>query len=84
MTYLPAQVVGRWFHLYLILDLYSRKIVGWEVHDSDDAEHAVLLVRRTALAEGIAELKVKPVLHGDNGATSKGRSVFCGDRGSEI
>ena len=34
MTYLPADVVGRWFHLYLILDLYSRKIVGWEVHDT--------------------------------------------------
>ena len=30
MTYLPAIVMGRWFHLYLILDLYSRKIVGWE------------------------------------------------------
>lgn len=26
--------------LFLILDLYSRKIVGWEVHDSDGAEHA--------------------------------------------
>lgn len=25
MTYLPADVMGRWFHLYLILDLYSRK-----------------------------------------------------------
>ena len=31
MTYLPANVMGRWFHLYLILDLYSRKIVGAEV-----------------------------------------------------
>ena len=30
-TYLPANVMGRWFHLYLILDLYSRKIVGAEV-----------------------------------------------------
>jgi len=28
MTYLPALVMGRWFHLYLILDLYSRKIVA--------------------------------------------------------
>ena len=27
MTYLPAEVTGRWFYLYLILDLYSRKIV---------------------------------------------------------
>jgi transposase InsO family protein len=51
MTYLPAIVMGRWFHLYLILDLYSRKIVGAEVHDSDDADHAVHLVRKTALAE---------------------------------
>ena len=51
MTYLPATVVGRWFYLYLILDLYSRKIVGFEVHESDDSEHAVNLLRRTALAE---------------------------------
>ncbi len=33
MTYRPAQVMGRWFFLYLILDLYSRKIVGWEAYD---------------------------------------------------
>jgi transposase InsO family protein len=38
MTYLAAAVLGRWFHLYLILDLYSRKIVGWEVHDTDDSD----------------------------------------------
>lgn len=79
MTYLPAVVQGRWFHLYLILDLYSRKIVGWEVHDTDDADHAVGLVRRTALAEGIAplEAKHKPVLHGDNGATLKNTTVLA-------
>lgn len=45
---------GRWFHLYLILDWYSRETVGWEVRASDDSEHAAHLVRRTALAEGIA------------------------------
>jgi putative transposase len=77
MTYLPATVVGRWFHLYLILDLYSRKIVGWEVHDSDDSAHAAHLVRRTALAEGIATLVAKPVLHGDNGATLKATTVLA-------
>jgi putative transposase len=76
MTYLPAQVLGRWFHLYLILDLYSRKIVGWEVHDSDHADHAAHLVRRTALAEGIAALSRKPVLHGDNGSTLKATTVL--------
>ena len=77
MTYLPATVVGRWFHLYLILDLYSRKVVGWEVHATDDADHAAHLVRRTALAEGIAALQSKPVLHGDNGATLKATTVLA-------
>jgi putative transposase len=76
MTYLPAQVLGRWFHLYLILDLYSRKIVGWEVHDTDDSDHAAHLVRRTALAESIATLDAKPVLHGDNGSTLKATTVL--------
>ena len=77
MTYLPALVLGRWFHLYLILDLYSRKIVGWEVHDRDHADHAAHLVRRTALAEGIAALASKPVLHGDNGSTLKATTVLA-------
>ena len=61
MTFLPSVVTGRWFYLYLILDLYSRKIVGWEVHDSDSADHAAHLVRRTALAEGIHAAGDKPV-----------------------
>ena len=77
MTYLPAPVMGRWFHLYLILDLYSRKIVGWEVHETDEADHAAHLVRRTALAEGIAALETKPVLHGDNGSTLKATTVLA-------
>ena len=77
MTYLQATVHGRWFYLYLILDLYSRKIVGWEVHGTDDSDHATHLVRRTALAEGIAALRTKPVLHGDNGATLKATTVLA-------
>ena len=77
MTYLPAVVTGRWYHLYLILDLYSRKIVGWEVHDSYQADHAAHLVRRTALAEGIAMMTTRPVLHGDNGSTLKATTVLA-------
>lgn len=79
MTYLPAQVAGQWFYLYLILDLYSRKIVGWEVHAQDDGDHAAHLVHRTALAEGIAlcERDQRPVLHGDNGATIKSTTVIA-------
>jgi transposase InsO family protein len=77
ITFLPALVKGRWFYLYLILDLYSRKIVGFEVHDADSADHAVNLVRGTTLSEGVHAASVKPVLHGDNGATLKATTVLA-------
>jgi transposase InsO family protein len=77
LTFLPAQIQGRWFYLYLILDLYSRKIVGFEVHDTDSADHAAHLARRTALAEGVHAMPTRPVLHGDNGATLKATTVLA-------
>ena len=77
VTFVPALVQGCWFYLYLILDLYSRKIVGFEVHATDNAEHAAQLARRTALAEGVHSMLVKPVLHGDNGATLKATTVLA-------
>jgi transposase InsO family protein len=77
MTYLPTKVAGRWFYLYLILDLYSRKVVGWEVQDKDDAQHATELVRRTAMSERISMFEKKPVLHGDNGVTLKATTVLA-------
>jgi hypothetical protein len=61
----------------LILDLYSRKIVGFEVHDTDNAEHAAHLARRTALGEGVHAKPARPVLHGDNGATLKATTVLA-------
>jgi putative transposase len=77
VTFLKTRVQGCWFYLYLILDLFSRKIVGYEVHDTDQAEHAAHLVRRTALAEGIHACAVRPVLHGDNGPSVKGTTVLA-------
>ena len=77
VTFLPSQVQGRWYYLYLILDLYSRKIVGFEVHDTDTAEHAAHLARRTALSEAIHAMPRRPVLHGDNGATLKATTVLA-------
>ena len=74
---MPAPIQGHWFYLYLILDLFSRKIVGFEVHDTDSAEHAAHLARRTALAEGVHAMPVRPALHGDNGATLKATTVLA-------
>jgi putative transposase len=77
MSFLPTKVLGVWCYLYLILDIYSRKIVGFEVHESDDSDHAVTLLRRTALTEGVHALAEKPVLHGDNGSTLKATTVLA-------
>jgi len=77
VTFLASRVVGQWFYLYVILDVYSRKIVGWEVHETDSSDHAVALLRRTALAEGVHAMTTKPVLHGDNGATMKATTVLA-------
>ncbi len=77
MTYLPTKVGGRWLYLYVILDLYSRMIVGWEVHEKDDAQYAAQLVHRTALSERISLYEQRPVLHGDNGASLKSTTVVA-------
>jgi hypothetical protein len=76
VTFLPSRLQGHWFYLYLILDLFSRKVVGFEVHDTDQAEHAAHLVRRTALAEGIHARALRPVRRGccaRSTAPSRGR-----------
>lgn len=77
VTWLPRTVTGQWFYLYLILDLYSRKIVGYEVHDAETGEHAAQLLKRAALAEGIHAAVTKPVLHGDNGQALKATTVLA-------
>ena len=77
ITFLPACVTGRWFYLCVTLDLYSRKIVDFEVHETDSADHAAHLARRTALAESVHAASAKSVLHGDNGATLKATTVLA-------
>jgi putative transposase len=40
ITWMPGPVAGMFFYLYLIVDIFSRKIVGWEVHERESAELA--------------------------------------------
>jgi len=74
ITWLPGPAKGIFFYLYLILDLYSRKIVGWEVHENESAEHASTLVRKAHLREGVGADVL--VLHADNGSPMKGASLL--------
>lgn len=69
ITWLNASVKGQYFKLYLILDMFSRLIVGHEVWKEEKAEHAEYLIRKTTLAQGIAGRPL--VLHSDNGSPMK-------------
>jgi putative transposase len=75
ITYLPGPVRGLFFYLYLILDLYSRKIVGWEVHSAENSEHASTLVQRAVLGEGTRSRPL--ILHADNGSPQKGSTLLA-------
>jgi putative transposase len=74
ITYLASTVAGLFFYLYLIMDVFSRKIVGWEVHTEQGSDHAAALFRQAHLGEGagVGEL----VLHSDNGSPMKGATLL--------
>jgi len=74
ITYLATTIKGVFFYLYLIMDVYSRKIVGWEVFDTESAEQAALVFRKTHLREGIGVESL--VLHSDNGSPMKGATML--------
>jgi putative transposase len=75
ITYLPTSVRGAFFHLYLIMDLYSRKIVGWEVYPEESAAHAATVFHKAHLREGVGTTAL--VLHSDNGAPMKGATMLA-------
>jgi transposase InsO family protein len=75
ITYLPAAIKGQFHYLYLFLDLFSRKIVGWQVYDTEDSERASDVMRDICLREGISPGQV--VLHSDNGGPMKGATMLA-------
>jgi transposase InsO family protein len=74
ITYLRSQIAGQFFYLYLFLDVYSRKIVGWEVHDCESAEHSSRLLTKICLSEGIQKNQI--AVHADNGGPMKGATML--------
>lgn len=69
IAWLPSVVRGRWFYLYMILGLYSRKITGYEVYETESGEQAAALMQGSVMREGCWRQPL--VLHTDNGAAMK-------------
>lgn len=75
ITYLAAAIKGQFYRLYLIMDIYSRKIVAWEVHERESAEQASVLMKKACLREGIRPDQL--ALHADNGGPMKGATMLA-------
>lgn len=69
----PLGSTGRWFYLYMILDLCSRKITGYEAHEAKSGEQAVALLQRSVIREDCWRQPL--VLHSDNGAAMKSQTL---------
>jgi putative transposase len=68
ITYLPTSVRGVWFYLYLVIDVWSRKVVAWDVAERENPAIAADLVSRACLRERISKGRRQPlILHADNG-----------------
>jgi putative transposase len=75
ITYLPTPVKGIYFYLYLFMDIFSRKIVGWQIYDAESSERAGEVMRDICVRENIAPNQV--VLHSDNGSPMKGATMLA-------
>jgi len=75
ITYLPTDIRGVFFYLYLVLDIYSRKVVGWQVYDRESADFAADLITDICADNGIVKWQI--TLHSDNGSPMKGASMLA-------
>lgn len=75
ITYLRSAVRGEFYYLYLVVDIWSRKIVGWRVECTECMDYSSELIKAIC-----AELGVDPagiVLHSDNGGPMKGSTMLA-------
>jgi putative transposase len=75
ITYLRSPVRGAFFYLYLVIDVWSRKVVGWAVHEREAHELAAELVGGICRDERVDPAGL--VLHSDNGGPMKGATMLA-------
>lgn len=75
ITYLKSSVRGTFFYLYLVMDVWSRKIVAWELHYEESSENAAGLLARAYDVEGVVPGSL--VVHMDNGSPMKGATLLA-------
>lgn len=75
ITYLPTQTKGIYFYLYMFIDIFSRKVVGWQVFENESSTLAGEVMKDIFTRENIQQNQV--VLHSDNGSPMKGATMLA-------
>jgi len=75
ITYLPTTVRGRFFYLYMVMDLYSRKAVACQVYECESGDLAADLITDACIREKITKDQV--TLHSDNGSPMKSATMLA-------
>lgn len=75
ITYLKAAIKGTYYYLYLPMDIFSRKIIHWEIHENEHAELASEMINKACLLNKIQKHQV--ILHSDNGGPMKGATMLA-------
>jgi len=73
ITKLLGPVKWTYFHLYVILDIYSRYVVGWMLAHRESEHLAERLIRETVLKEGVARDQL--TIHSDRGPSMRSQTV---------
>jgi putative transposase len=74
ITYLKTSVLGQFYFLYLVMDIYSRKIVGWEVAERESEQISTRMISKTCMKEGVSPGEL--FLHADNGGPMKASTML--------
>ena len=81
ITKLRGPANWTYFYLYVILDLFSRYVVGWMVAAGESAELAKHLIQETIAKQNVERGRL--IIHADNGPsmTSKALAIKLADLG---
>ena len=75
ITYLPTEVKGLFYYLYLVVDIWSRKIVGWSIQNEENGKWASLLMREACERECVDPGSLD--LHMDRGSPMKSATFLA-------
>lgn len=75
ITYLQTCVKGLFFYLYMIVDVWSRKVIAAQVFAEESMEHSSILLAHACMRHGVKPDEL--VLHSDNGGPMKGATMLA-------